>query len=176
VPTSDRDRFERLYRAHYPAVLRYARRRVAAETAEMVVAEVFTTAWQKLERVPNHALPWLLVCARHVIANERRREQRAQHKSRRARSSFVPAAADHADGIVERDALVRAIAKLSARDREVLALVAWDGLSISDAARVAGTTRASLAMRLSRARRRLGAALDAPDATPDLTRPKEHPS
>ena len=61
---------------------------------------------------------------------------------------------------------------LRARDREALRLVAWEGLSIADAARAAGVPRATFAMRLHRARRRLAQQLDpsAPSvpSVPDL--------
>jgi RNA polymerase sigma-70 factor (ECF subfamily) len=55
---------------------------------------------------------------------------------------------------------MRAFVRLAERDREALRLVAWDGLSLADAARVAGTTRVAFATRVHRARRRLAAALD----------------
>ena len=50
------------------------------------------------------------------------------------------------------------------RDREALLLVAWDGLSNSDAAKVLGCTTAGFAVRLHRARVRLAQALDEADA------------
>ena len=53
----------------------------------------------------------------------------------------------------------RALAGLSERDREVLMLVAWEGLDPAGAARVAGCTRATFAVRLHRARKRLDRAL-----------------
>ncbi len=77
---------------------------------------------------------------------------------------MAPSARDRADALAARDGVVRSFAGLSDSDREALALVAWDGLDLACAARVAGTTRVAFAMRVSRARRRLAAALEEPDA------------
>lgn len=76
---------------------------------------------------------------------------------------------DPADLAGERDAVLRAFATLSERDREALRLVAWDDLSLADAARVAGVKRLAFAMRVSRARRRLAAALDEAEPAHSLT-------
>ena len=52
-----------------------------------------------------------------------------------------------------------ALRALSFADQEVLALTAWDGLNAKDAAAALECSRSAYAMRLSRARRRLSAAL-----------------
>jgi Sigma-70 region 2 len=48
----EHDRFKAMYDEHYPAVLRYAARRVGAEAARDIAAETFLTAWRRLDRVP----------------------------------------------------------------------------------------------------------------------------
>ena len=58
-------------------------------------------------------------------------------------------------------ALAAALASLGDRDRELLELVELDGLAPAEAARVVGVQPAAARMRLSRARRRLRAALEA---------------
>ncbi|KUL27766.1 sigma factor-like helix-turn-helix DNA-binding protein [Actinoplanes awajinensis] len=63
-------------------------------------------------------------------------------------------------GTATRIDLVRAWWTLTAADREVLALVAFDGLAPAQAAVVLGCRRSTFTMRLTRARRRR-AALDA---------------
>ena len=156
-------RFEALYRTHYAAVLRFAHRRTDAATAEDVVADTFAVAWRRLERVPADPLPWLYTTARHQLANRRR----AAASDRAKAAAILPAPGrDPADAFAERDAVLQAFAALGDRDREALRLVAWEGLSLADSARVAGTTRLAFAMRVSRARRRLAAALDQPSPAP----------
>jgi RNA polymerase sigma-70 factor (ECF subfamily) len=54
-----------------------------------------------------------------------------------------------------------ALARLSSRDREAILLVALGGLSMSDAAAALGLSVPAVKMRLSRARGRLAAELEA---------------
>jgi RNA polymerase sigma-70 factor (ECF subfamily) len=156
----DRERFETLYRRHFPAVARYARRRTDPATAEDVVAETFAIAWRRLDRVPDEALPWLLKVASHELASRRRRERSDGHKADLFRVHAEHSGRDPADAVGEREAVILALTSLSGPDCEALMLVAWDGLSLADGARVAGVTRLAFAMRVSRARRRLAVALD----------------
>ena len=60
--------------------------------------------------------------------------------------------------------LARALAQLSGNDRELLLLIAWEGLEPGHAALVLGCSRNALAVRLHRARKRLAAALSETDA------------
>lgn len=162
-PTSSaQERFEALFRRHYRAVLRYAARRADTATAEDVANETFGVLWRRLGVVPvGGELPWLLVTARHELANRARAGVREHDKHRRGASGSPVTGRDPAEALAERDAVVRAFLELSERDREVLRLVAWDDLSAADAAKVLGVSRAAFAMRLTRARRRLSRALGA---------------
>ena len=77
------------------------------------------------------------------------------------------APADPAAALADRDEALAAFATLGERDREVLRLVAWDGLSPAEAADVLDVTRFAFAVRLHRARRRLERALE-PESFPPL--------
>jgi RNA polymerase sigma-70 factor (ECF subfamily) len=148
-------RHERLYREHADAVYRYALRRDPA-TAEDVVAEVFLVAWRRLADVPSDAeLPWLLGVARRAHANQRRSSRRQRAVRDRLARQPAPDAEDHARLIQTDAAIHQALACVPPRDREVLMLVAWDGLDHAGAARVMGCSTANVAVRLHRARRRL---------------------
>jgi RNA polymerase sigma-70 factor (ECF subfamily) len=62
---------------------------------------------------------------------------------------------------------VEALAELDERDREVLMLMAWEGLSGREAAAALGCSDTAYRIRLHRARKRLRqrfAALDSPEA------------
>jgi RNA polymerase sigma-70 factor (ECF subfamily) len=152
-------RFERLYAELSPRVLGYALRRADAEEARDVVAETFTIAWRRLERVPDGdgSLPWLLVTARRVLANRRRAAGSRDTPVEAGPRAVIP---DHAEGVAGIGAIVAAFDRLSPGDREILALVAWDGLTPREAAPVLGVSAATFAVRLHRARRRLSALLD----------------
>jgi RNA polymerase sigma-70 factor (ECF subfamily) len=149
-----------------PRVLGYALRRTDPEEARDVVAETFTIAWRRLDRIPEgyDALPWLLVTARNVVSNRRRAVRPS------AVTGPVAVERDHAEDVVATLSLVAAFNRLGERDRETLALVAWDGLDPRDAARVAGCSAATFSVRLHRARRRLSDLLRIDESTTEGTR------
>ncbi len=167
---TDAERFERLYREHYAAVARFVHRRDRSDRAEDVVAETFAIAWRRFDAVPGDPLPWLYGVARNVLHGQRRATASDRDKAGAAAAVAATGGRDPADALAERDGVLRALATLPEGDREVLRLVAWEGLDQRDAARVLGTSRAAFAMRLSRARRRLTAALDADSPTDLATR------
>jgi RNA polymerase sigma-70 factor, ECF subfamily len=152
----DRERCEELYRAHADRVHAYARRRSDDQTADEIVAEVFLIAWRRLDSIPEDALPWLLGVARKTLANHRRAKSRAAALSARIGASLetaTEAAGDHA--------VLEALATLDPRDREVLLLIAWEGLRQEEVGTVLGVSRGAVATRLHRARKRLADALAA---------------
>lgn len=150
-----RRRLEALFNAHAGAVRAYAARRIDAATADDVVMEVFVIACRRLDEVPRESLPWLLGCARRVLANQRRSKRRALALRERLGSIPVPS-----PGAGDRGVLC-ALSTLGERDREVLLLIAWEGLSQAEVAEVLAIRRTAVAMRLHRARQRLSEALAA---------------
>jgi RNA polymerase sigma-70 factor (ECF subfamily) len=157
-----RDRFELLYRELYAPVSGYVVRRVRnPEDAAEVIAETFATLWRRLDRCPagEEARPWLFGVARRVLANQRRSERRRGALAERLTAESNAAVAwPSAAGLDDR--IARAFAGLSEPDREVLSLVAWEGLTSMELALVLGLSRAVVRLRLHRARRRFMAALD----------------
>lgn len=126
--------------------------------AEEIVAETFLIAWRRLEDLPAEPLPWLFGAARRVLANHRRYTERRNRNGAAVPLEYVelgdPATA-LPEQLAERQAFVTAFAAIRAEDREVLALIAWDGLSSREAAEVLGCSTAAFSLRLHRARRRL---------------------
>jgi RNA polymerase sigma factor (sigma-70 family) len=160
------DRLAELHRAHYGDIVRYFARRGAAD---VLAAEVFVIAWRKVPADLEDPRPWLFGVARKVLGNARRSHQRKH-------SLDVPLDGD-ADGssggripridsatgeIALRLDLQRAWNLLPQADQEILALTAWDDLTVTQAAAALGIRRSSAAMRLSRARGRLRTLLAAP--------------
>jgi RNA polymerase sigma-70 factor (ECF subfamily) len=146
-------RFTALFDAHREAVRAYVWRR-DPELADDVMAEAFLVCWRRLDSVPAEPLPWLLGVARNIRLNHRRGEARRTRTARRLRAE--PAVSrDPAAAVGERDAIRTALRTLGERDREVLLLTAWEGLDRDAVAAVLGCTRANVAVRLLRARRRL---------------------
>src|SRR5579875_1037709 len=89
----DRERFERIYRENFRAVLRFAALRIDRERAKDVAAETFLVAWRRLDDVPPEPRAWLLGVARKVIAGQYRTETRREALALRLRGT--PAAESH---------------------------------------------------------------------------------
>jgi RNA polymerase sigma factor (sigma-70 family) len=155
MTTVEEERFTALYRAHYDAVLRYARRRVVDDRCGDVTSEVFVIAWRKMSDIPTEPLPWLYAVARRVVANQLRTDARAARLYERAAAHTTPDDGGFADSVTSSLELGAALDKLPGADREALLLVAWEGLSGRDAAKVLGCSTPAFAMRLHRARKRL---------------------
>lgn len=171
----DRERFERIYRENFRSVLRFALARIDPERAKDVAAETFLVAWRRLDDVPAEPRAWLLGVARRVIAGQFRSEARRDALAVRLIGAQGAGNSDLAEAIADRDEVLTAFAALRERDREVLRLVAWDGLTPPEAATVLGVTRLAFAVRLHRARRRLQRALES-DASPapSTENPRRH--
>lgn len=147
-------RFEDLFREHHRAVQAYARRRVPQEVVDDIVSETFLVLWRRLDEAPEALLPWLLTVARNVIGTERRRAARRQRLWLKAQSGY---AGDHDPGepAIADERVLGALARLSERDREALTLVAWDGLTATQAATVLDGPPERFRQRLHRAKSRL---------------------
>jgi RNA polymerase sigma-70 factor (ECF subfamily) len=156
-------RFAELFDRHYPAILRYLRRRVGPELADDLAAEVFTLAFGQRHRYRSErpdAAAWLYGIAGNLL----RQHARAEQRRLRAYARVVPDSAgpDVGDGVAERvDAAVAArhaalaVADLPAEQREVLLLVAWADLDYAGIARALGVPPGTVRSRLHRARQRL---------------------
>ena len=172
-PPSDverRTRFNTLFDQHYAAVRAYVSRRSGtAGVVDDVLSETFLVAWRRIDSVPADGLPWLLGVARRVLANQRRGEARRGALLRSLASMLPPGPVAEPAGEVFGE-LSEALAALSAREREALLLVAWEGLDPQRAARVVGCAPTAFRARLYRARRQLAARLQ---PTPDEARLSE---
>ncbi|MGW6486188.1 RNA polymerase sigma factor [Streptomyces sp. NPDC055056] len=153
---TDEQRFTRLYHQHHTAVTRYVLRRVSPDEVTDVVAEVFLTAWRRLDEIPPaKVLPWLYGVARRTLANNRRSQQRRGTLVEMLEAQPQREVRDYADTVVSDMSLARAFGHLSDEDKEVLRLTIWEELPARQAAQVVGCTTAAFHVRLHRARTRL---------------------
>jgi len=146
---------------HAADVHRYARRRLhgAADPnadADDVTAEVFAITWRRRHDVDEPVLAWLYGVARRVVASHRRR----------VTALPTDMGVDDGDvgsdvGVLVTDDLVlrEAWLTLAERDREVLMLAAWEGLTEAQIAVVLDMSVGGASAALSRARTRLREAL-----------------
>lgn len=174
----DPEQFALLFDRHGPAIQRYLVRRLGADTAEDLVAETFLTAFHKRKRYDptrGDARPWLYGIATNLVSRHRRAEVR-WYRLRQA----VPPERDqenHADEVaaqVTAQAMGRllavALAELAERDRDVLLLIAWEGLAYDEVAAALGIPVGTVRSRLNRARRKVREVLDAPERATNDTK------
>ena len=147
--------FEALFTAHAGAVYAYARRRTTPDLADDVVAETFLVAWRRFDDLPQHLRPWLVGVARNVLANQLRGEARRAVLTGRLRHLAAITAPDSGAVPVGDLHVVAALKELPPSEREVIELIAWDGLSPTEVATALGIPRATVYVRIHRARRRL---------------------
>ena len=162
VDSRDDVLFAQLYQRHLGSIRSYCRRRLTVDRVDDAVAEIFLTAWRRIDDVPagDEALLWLYRVAYRVIGHEWRSAARRRRLGDRmqsmARPSPLPGIDEtsiHAD---ECRLVLEAATRLGDSDAEVLRLVAWEQLSISDVADVLGIATNAVNQRLHRARRNLG--------------------
>jgi len=151
-----------LYKRHARAVFRYLARRAGPPTAEDLVSEVFIAALSASSRVVAHdsgsALPWLYGIALNVL---RKHFQKTRPEHAVASDSGVDwdAVGDRLDAWAERGRLRAALSGLSDSDRELLLLMAWEGLTPTEAAAALDISQTAARSRLHRARTRAMRAL-----------------
>jgi RNA polymerase sigma factor (sigma-70 family) len=152
-----RRRFDDLYAANHRQVLGYLLRRTDnTDDAADVFAETFLIAWRRLDDLPSgqQARMWLYGTARLTLANHRRGERRRTALAERLRADLAiryqpPAFAG------ELAEISAAFGRLTESDRELLSLVAWEGLDPGQIGAVLGCSRNAARIRLHRARRKL---------------------
>ena len=168
VQCGDRDAFTALYHRHADAVWNHAYRLSASRTlAEDVLAATFLAAWRRRAEVvfeAGSARPWLLAVAANEVRTQWRRASRQLRVARRV--GPPPDVRDHADGVVASlegrrrvHAVLDAIQRLPAGQRDAVALCLVAEVSPAEAARVLGVTEATVRSRIHRARQKLRALL-----------------
>lgn len=165
------------FRRHVDAVTRYAVRRCnGPDDVADLVGECFLIALQAAGRYrpeTETALPWLFGIARRLVAKQRRRLASRRRLLAKASNVFPHFSESEADSVAEAidaarqaPALEHALQLLSSSEREVLQLVAYDGLTPTEAAITLGITANAARLRLSRARKTVKEALAADTALP----------
>lgn len=156
----ERESFEQLVNQTRADLLAYALRRSATpEDAADVISETYLIAWRKLEKVPagDGARLWLFGVAANVLRRGAEHQRSSEALIERLRNEPSNAVQDepaaHED---QTSRVLRAgLARLPARDREILTLTAWEGLTPKQIAAATGLPTRVVRVRLHRARARL---------------------
>ncbi|WP_307832345.1 RNA polymerase sigma factor [Planomonospora sp. ID91781] len=163
----DPEAFGAVFDACFAEIHRYVAQRLGPDHAEDVVAETFLTAFRKRASYdPSRAgvRAWLYGIATNLVGRHRRLEVRTLRAlGRHGPDADAPGHDEHVAARVSaqslRPELAAAVAGLDRRDRDVLLLVALAGLSHEEIATALGIPYGTVGSRLSRARKKLRAAL-----------------
>jgi RNA polymerase sigma-70 factor (ECF subfamily) len=157
--------FEEFYRGHVRDVSRFIARRVddphlvADLTADVFLAVIESAHTYRPER--GSLIGWVFGVAHRVLAAERRRARRDTHATRRVAGHRLLEPADLArieeriDAESSARRIYRALADMPEGTRQLLELVAVDGLSVADAAAAVGISAIAARVRMHRARKTL---------------------
>jgi RNA polymerase sigma factor (sigma-70 family) len=157
------ERFEALYRSARDDVYAYVATLLRdPSAAEDVTALAFERAYRRrrtFDRRRGEERAWLFGIARHAALDELRRRRRVARLV--VDPEADPIVEDDADGVLRRTAVRTALAELSGRERELVALKFHGGLSNGEIARVLGVSESNAGTMLHRAVEKLRKACNA---------------
>jgi RNA polymerase sigma-70 factor (ECF subfamily) len=166
--TGDRAAGQRLYRQHVDHVFRTVRAILRSDTdAEEVTQDAMLTVLTSLDRYSPRSgtrfIAWVTTIAMNT-ARRRFRRRRPELIDPNALPQVPDDAADperDADSARQRAALLKALAELDEREREIVSLRYGSELDAGEIARVLGLEAANVRKILERTRVRLGARIEA---------------
>lgn len=157
--------FGQLWDRHRDRVFRHARRLLDQHAdAEDATAMAFLELWRRrgdARVVDGSLLPWLLVVTTNVVRNIAR--SRRRHRDVLARIPAPENALDAGELVAARSeaaSRLAALSRLTPTDQHLITLVAFDDVSLTDAATTLGLSYGAAKTRLSRARARMEAPHD----------------
>ena len=175
--STDAEAFTEFYLRHLARVRAVGARRLgSAEDVADLIATVFLKVIESADTFDpgrGRAVPWLHAIAVNAVEDQFRQRGRASQAVARLQGRRYWAEDDLARLVEQLDAesrsrgLFTAMQQLPPAERRLLELVVLDDLTLPEAAAALNLRTATARMRLSRARRRVRAHLDAPGSTPD---------
>lgn len=177
----DPTRFSELFDRHFAAVHAFCARRVGHDAADDLAGETFCQAFaarQRFDRSRPDARPWLFGIALNLVRMSWRSGARRAAAYERAANRREGAFVVGDDGLLravaidaqrDLDVVVRGLAKLPDDEVDALLLHVWEGLSYEEVADALAIPIGTVRSRISRARARLRALLDASRGAPAPT-------
>ncbi|WP_127791895.1 RNA polymerase sigma factor [Agromyces sp. LHK192] len=161
----DGDGFTVFVRSVSPELLAFFGRRVSpTEDAADCLGETLLVLWRRRDAFPvdrSEQRAWTYGVAHRVLKTHRRGAVRRIRLTERLRGELHVSAQFSARS--DDDIAIDAFTRLSEADREVLALVIWEGFTLADAAEILGIRPATARARYSRAKSRMSGMLAAHD-------------
>jgi RNA polymerase sigma factor (sigma-70 family) len=164
IPDDASAAFDSLYRSSRDDVYAYVAGLLRdASAAEEVTATAFERAFRRRRRFdPRRGTPraWLFGIARNAALDELRRRRRQAELVREPDDPGAQVGADETEASLRRAALAKALAELNPRERELVALKFFAGLSNSEIASVLEVSESNAGTRLHRVVTKLREACD----------------
>ncbi|MFC4224865.1 RNA polymerase sigma factor [Lysinibacter cavernae] len=158
---------EALIRQNATDLLAYFLHRIDnAEDAADLLSETCAVVWQKCDRIPNdevRARMWMFGVARITLLRHYRGRRQTDALSQRLRGAVrerVENERSLSDQAETHDFVREMVRSLPERQRELIILVYWDGLTAEEAAAHLKISSSTVRTHLQRARSRLGELLD----------------
>lgn len=166
---ADPEVFGHVFDRHARAVHAFVARRAGRQAADDVLGEVFTVAFEGRRQYDlrhDRALPWLYGIAHNLVRARARREGRQHAIGLRLGRERPFHPWDDVDSRIDAERTVSgaaaALAALPPGERDVVQLVAWEDLPLTQVARVLRIPEGTARSRLHRARAALRAQLGTP--------------
>ena len=168
------DRFGQLLSEQVPRLRRYARALAGdAQQADDLVQDCLERAWSRAHqwRAGSDLRAWLFTVMHNLFVNQVRRLARVPDAAPLDEGHSGYAGTDNPERAIKRADLRAALAQLPPPQREVLLLIALEGMSYEEAAAILDLPLGTVMSRLYRARERMRGLLRG-DSTPSLRRVK----
>lgn len=161
-----------VYEENVGAIHAYIARRIGRDEAADVVADVFRVAIENLRSFDpskGQIRPWLFGIAANRLRSHRRAEQRrlralARLDDDRVMSDGFTRAEDRMLARRDAELLLDALIELDDSDRELITLIAWEGLTYEEVAQALDIPIGTVRSRLHRARQSLRASMQSKSA------------
>lgn len=156
--------FEVIFRRHHRRIWAYLARSSGRAGADELAGDVFVAAFSQRDRYDpdrGSAVTWLYGIATNMARTRTRQQARASRALARVAGRATPAGSpfDDTDAALDDAQALRqvqaALATLPDHERELIVLVAWEGLTYAEIADALGMELGTVRSRLSRARHRL---------------------
>ena len=154
--------FIELYNGYFPRVYNYVHYRVNDfHDADDITSQIFTKLFTKLKNYRPEKAPfsaWVFGIARNTITDYYRHLSRNPSTPLEETGDFMDSRPSPDEAVAAdemRQQLHRALASLSQREREIIALKFWSGFSNRDIAGLMGISESNTGVILFRAMRRL---------------------
>ncbi|RCX19343.1 RNA polymerase RpoE-like sigma-24 subunit [Anaerobacterium chartisolvens] len=166
---NDGSSFAKLYNDYYPRVYNYVHYRIDDyHTANDLTSQIFEKLFSRLKSyAPEKSIfsAWLFSIARNTITDYYRSQARMRTRfaSIETSSELIDAEPNPADIAALNETqqhLRKALASLNKRERDIIALKFWSGISNRDIAKLIGISESNIGVILFRSMRRLRVILE----------------